>query len=374
MNGLFSGLSLLQFRIDPNLFREEDPTNTIIGLIICGAVLFILILIGAIRQKVISRSIERGRPVGSANRRGVAGYFKIRKIASSYGLNKDHTRILANIFKNEGVRDPERIFQNPASLDRIFRNAYRTIERNSRTDEAAQRLLIQLFALRNIIESAPGPGSASSNRIAANTPAILVIGRDNYPVKIISSESHTITTDVPRNALGTPIRLTRGTAVSISFFTQSSKGYSLEGRITGSTNSSKGPALELVHTGKAKSLVKRNYRRKQQNIECEYYNVALEVTGSGRNRTSRLITGNKMMTGTILDISAGGCSMKTTSPLSAGSRLKITIYVNKNAISVLGLVLRTNRSAGIGTVLHIKFLKVPRKAYNSISALVFGYD
>jgi hypothetical protein len=79
--------------------------------------------------------------------------------------------------------------------------------------------------------------------------------------------------------------------------------------------------------------------------------------------------------GSVLDISAGGCSLKTTAAVQVGSRIKINIDYDDNfIISVLGQVLRSNRSGAAGTILHIKFLKVPRRAFNSISALVFGYD
>jgi hypothetical protein len=66
--------------------------------------------------------------------------------------------------------------------------------------------------------------------------------------------------------------------------------------------------------------------------------------------------------------------MKTISSIQVGSRLKIDIdYSNELLISCLGQVLRTNRKGLAGTILHIKFLKVPRKALNAINALVFGY-
>jgi hypothetical protein len=35
--------------------------------------------------------------------------------------------------------------------------------------------------------------------------------------------------------------------------------------------------------------------------------------------------------------------------------------------------LRTNRT-GVNTVMHIKFLKVPRKGLNSINAIVYEYN
>jgi hypothetical protein len=41
-------------------------------------------------------------------------------------------------------------------------------------------------------------------------------------------------------------------------------------------------------------------------------------------------------------------------------------------IAALGQVLRTNRS-GISTIMHIKFLRIPRRSLNIINALVYEY-
>jgi c-di-GMP-binding flagellar brake protein YcgR len=95
----------------------------------------------------------------------------------------------------------------------------------------------------------------------------------------------------------------------------------------------------------------------------------------GRKRETKLVVDTRKYTGTVLDISIGGCSLKASAPIQVGSRLKISIdYDDNTLINVLGQVLRTNRSGAAGTIIHIKFLKVPRRAFNSISALVFGYD
>jgi hypothetical protein len=123
-----------------------------------------------------------------------------------------------------------------------------------------------------------------------------------------------------------------------------------------------------------KPLAKRKFRRKTTDIHCEFYFVKIEETGTGRKKTTRLVVGNKKYNGMIKDISVGGCSLKTSAPIPIGSRLKIVIdYDDNHVINVLGQVIRTNRSAA-GTILHIKFLKVPRRAFNSISTLVFGYN
>ncbi|MCL2473230.1 MAG: PilZ domain-containing protein, partial [Treponema sp.] len=301
--------------------------------------------------------------------------FTLYRISSEYGLDKDQSKLLENIFKNNAVTDPERVIKNSSLLDRQFKRTYKSIEKNSETEEDAQQHLVKLFSLRNVIEAGSDSNNPASTQLAENTPAILVSGNDNYPVRLYSSKGLNIVTEIPRNAVGTPVRMSKGANVTLSFFTKSSKGFALEGQVTGVVETSHGQGLQITHNGKMKPLVKRMYRRRQITIRCSFYHVFLEDSGMGRKKSQKLVVDNKRLTGHVLDVSIGGCSIKTTAPIQVGSRLKIAIDYDENyVINVLGQVIRTNRSGPAGAIIHIKFLKVPRRAFNSISALVFGYD
>jgi len=55
-------------------------------------------------------------------------------------------------------------------------------------------------------------------------------------------------------------------------------------------------------------------------------------------------------------------------------RLKLEFIDHDDSIvATLGEVVRISRG-GTGTVIHIKFLKVPRRSLNSINAMVYDYD
>ena len=365
---------LLQRQSEPmKYFKDDNPIEGMILLIAVGAVIVFSLLFHIIRNGV-STSVTGSKSKTSVTPRKF-NVFTLYRIAQTYGLDRDQTRLLEYVFRMDAVADPERVMANPALLDRHFKRAYRAIERNSESDEDAQQRLVKLFSLRNIIEAAPGLTSTSSGKVTENTPAILVYNNENYPVKVIVTRGQNMVTEIPRNALGTPVRLSKGSRVTLSFFTKSSKGFSFDGHVLGTVDTTQGPGLQISHTGKIKPLVKRMYRRKQTSISCEFFLVFLEESGSGRNKKSKLVVDSKRFTGSVLDVSIGGCSIKTPAPIQVGSRLKISIDYDDNfMIKVLGQVIRSNRSGPTGSILHVKFLKVPRKAFNSISAHVFGYD
>jgi hypothetical protein len=343
--------------------------------------MILIIALGAVIILSILFQIIRGgftKPVAGKNKSAIIprkfNAFVLRRISLSYGLDHEQTRLLEYVFRNDAVSDPDKVMNNPTLLDRHFKRAFKAIEKNSATDEDAQQNLVKLFSLRNAIEASSAANSGSSGQLSENMPAILGIGNDNFPVKVLVSKAQTVITEIPRNTLGTPMRFTKGTKVALSFFTKSSSGFSLDGQITGTTNTDQGPGLQIVHNGKSKPLVKRKSRRKQTDIECDFFFVNVEEIGTGRKKTSKLVVDSKKFSGTVKDISIGGCSIKTTAPIQVGTRLKLSLdYDDSNQITVLGQVIRSNRS-GIQSFIHIKFLKVPRRAFNSISTLVFGYN
>ena len=372
MFGIFNGMYLfLLQREQLRYFKEDNPVEAMIFIIAVGAVIVLALLFHFIRHSMSSSIAGKGKTVSPRK----FNAFTLYRIASAYGLDKEQTKLLEFVFRNDSVNDPERVMKNPALLDRHFKRTYRIIEKNSETDDDVQQRLVKLFSLRNVIEAAPGAGAEapSSNRLAENTPAVLAIDQDSYPVKVISSRGQNVITEIPKNTLGSHIRIARGTRLTLSFFTKASKGFSVNAQTVGIGNTDHGQGLQIVHTGRFTPLAKRKYRRKEASVRCEFFFVNLVETGTGRKQTSKMVVDSRKFSGTVLDLSIGGCSLKTSAPIQVGSRLKISILYDDNyPLSVLAQVLRSNRSSA-GNIIHAKFLKVPRKVFNSISALVYGY-
>ena len=361
------------FLLQDRYFKEDNPLEGLILAIAVGAIIVFSVLLYIIRR-ITSRSTLVEKSSSSPITPRKFNVFSFRHIASSYGLNRDQIKLLEAVFKNNGVTDPERVLKDPTLLDRHFKRAFNTIEKNYTSDEDTQERLANLFSLRNVLDGFPAAGKANPASIPENTPAILASGRESYPVKILTSRNQSVVTEIPRNVLGSPIRLVKGAPVSLSFFTKASNGFSFDGKINGFVNTDHGQGVQIAHTGKMKPLVKRQFHRRHIDVRCEFSPVRLEVYGKGRKKTSKLIVENKKFTGIVDNLSAGGCAMKSAAPIQAGSRLKIKIDNDENyPINILGQVLRSNKS-GARTVFHIKFLKVPRRAFNSISVLVFGYN
>jgi hypothetical protein len=369
MTGAFSGLSLYLLQ---TYFKEDDPMGALILVVGIGVSIVLVRIINFSRNRV-AKEVGTGKAGGVTPRK--FNGLTLRRIAKSYGLDRDQKKLLEYIFRLDEVSNPEKVMNNASLLDKHFKRAYRVIERNAETEEDVQIKLSRLFSLRNAIEASQGSDNtlSSTRQIAESTAAVLSTGKDSFPVKVISSKADNILVEYPRTVLGTPIHLSKGTKVSLAFFTKSSKGFSFDSRVLGTSDTPRGLTLQLAHSNLIKSLVPRRFRRKQMLLACVFFLVFADETGAGRKRVTKLTVDRRRYTGTILDISVGGCSMKTAAAVPVGSRLKITIDSGDVTINVLGQVLRTNKGGAGGMVMHIKFLKIPRKAMNIINTMVFGF-
>ncbi|MDR0404073.1 MAG: PilZ domain-containing protein [Treponema sp.] len=356
---------------DVSYFKEDNPIAGMAVLIGIGGIVLIALLVNLLKNGLNLGSRKGG---GAAQRR--FSTFALHRAAKPYGLNHDQIKVLEYVFKSGGVTDPAHTLSLPAVLDKHFKRAYKQIEKSANTEEEAQQRLALLFSVRSAIDMVQNTTAQAptTQQLSANQAAVLTANQESYSVKVLSVKGDGILVDCPRNAIGSLIRFPRGTRVTLAFFTKTNKGFSFNSQVLGVTDTSFGPALQLSHSGRPKAMTQRRFRRRQSVLACGYYFVRIE---EAKNKKSgpRMTVEAKRYTGSVVDISAGGCAIKTSISVPVGARLKIEFEYFRSVLPVaaLGQVLRTNRG-GIGsTIMHIKFLKVPRKTMNAINTIVFEY-
>ncbi|MCL1813476.1 MAG: PilZ domain-containing protein [Treponema sp.] len=352
-------------------FKDDNPIAGYAILIGIGAILVLVF---------ISSLIKNGLGAGKGPRKGSAprriSMFAMRRVAKTYRLDHDQTKALEYVLRSNGVTDPETTTSNPTALDKHFKRAFKQIENNAHSEEDAQQKMALLFSVRNAIDIQhnTSAGTTSGQRISMGMSGILSVNNGSYPVKVVSAKGEIVLVDCPRNAVGSMIKFPKGTRVNLAFFSKNNKGYSFDSQVVGIAETSFGPALQLSHAREAKAMTQRRFRRTSASLNCDFYMVRIETIKS--KKPPKMVVDSRRMTGSVMDISIGGCAIKTAISVPAGSKLKIEFdYANRAVpIAVLGQVLRINRSGIANTVIHIKFLKVPRKAMNAINTLVFEYS
>jgi hypothetical protein len=340
-------------------------TNVAIGF---GIIVLIIFIFYFINKKTNQGRKKGGSSVGARR----FSFFELHRIARDCGLNRDQTRMFEYVLRTGSVSNLESVLNSPSQLDQHFKRTYKMIARSAPNQDELNSRLATLFSTRNTIETNIGNVGieTSTRQIPDNSTAVMGVGEMNYQVKVITSKGDAVVVENPVSNSGRVLNLSRGTKVSLAVFTKSNKGFSVESRILESADTQNGPVVQLAHSGEIKRLSNRRFRRRRMVIPVSFYLVHVE----GTKKNQRMVVDKRRFTGNIMDVSIGGCSIKTNMHInSAGQRLKIEFtFKDGGNIATLGEVLRTNRT-GINTILHIKFLKVPRKSLNSINAMVYEY-
>jgi hypothetical protein len=121
-----------------------------------------------------------------------------------------------------------------------------------------------------------------------------------------------------------------------------------------------------------KNFTIHRYKRVETHIPAVFYLVVEKEVRQGLKMIKKLLLDSKKHTGTILNISSGGCAISTSSSLKAGGRIKLEFKMGKTNAAALAQILRVNKNQS-GSVLHLRFLKVSAKSLNAINIFVYNY-
>lgn len=355
--------------------QESDPVMGIALFAALGVLIAVLAISNIAKNGIGSSSSSFGAAPSGGRR---FSRWATRKAASSYGLDGDQAALLEAIFRKAQVSDPAATMANASLLDKHFKRAFREIESAADTDAAAEENKSLLFSIRGAVESAQGSQArvVSSHRLPDGLAATLTNQKgETYPVRIVSAKGENLVVDAPRSAVGTPIRLPRGAKVFLSFYVKSSQGFRFETRCMGTQDTPRGPVLELAHSDRIAALPNRRHRRKEVRMSCYFAHVTIEERMVGRKVEKKTLVDDRRALGTVMDVSAGGCAIKSAAPLRAGEYLKIEFDdPHGRALAALGRVVRTNKAGAVGGIMHVQFVKSTRRTINAINAAVYGYD
>ena len=97
--------------------------------------------------------------------------------------------------------------------------------------------------------------------------------------------------------------------------------------------------------------------------------------GTGRNAQKRaFVDKNRGILGTIIEVSAGGCSIRATRPLPKGALIKIDFETERSkSVSSYGKVVGVGKEEGLGTIMHVMFTKVSKLNLNRINSYIYEY-
>jgi len=352
--------------------KKQSSTSITIGIIVF--IVFIMLLVISGRSSGSGSKSGSGRSSGS--RPGSYNKKAFRKRAIAMGLSKPELRTLEYLIKTYKVRDSYNLLKNSKTLNSTLQKALNRLEEDITPQNIKEGQKLLLYRIKQKIERNSEKKQLMSGtkqlnpgqRLHLSTP-----GGTRYESQVSSNLKDYLGVKIPRDDHGNQIRWKKWTKVQVFFWKPNGQGYSFSSKVSGYNNIKGVPSLFLQHSKSIQQAQQRKYRRKPLGKPAYFYPIRIITSGYGRNQKRKAVVDTSAgILGTIIEISAGGCSMRASYPLGAGELLKMEFEaVDGEKIVVFGKNKSIKRIKPMGAVMHIMFTKVSQKNINSINSYIY---
>lgn len=299
------------------------------------------------------------------------------RAARNAGLSKPQTALLEKLTKACKVKQPMLIFTSAGMLDDVLKRGIYAVEAGSAPAEAKQAQLNMIYSIKQLIDAnaaKPSAGRSTAALRAGQQIAVMPEMGGRYPCKIVSNMREMIAITAPEDQAGHQQRWRKGTRCKVVFWRENDAGYAFISKVVG-YNTIKGVScMFLQHSKTIRREQQRRQRRKSLSRPCFFYPIrVMEVAGSKRPSRKAVVQYNLRGMGTIVDISAGGCSIRSRQPLERGALAKIELEITRrDTLTAFGKVRRV-RAERAGGVMHVMFTRVSSDNLNKIYSFVYDY-
>jgi len=303
---------------------------------------------------------------------------EIKRVSQTYGFTKEQSDFFASICRSAGVPKPTLVLQSHSSTDQLFNRAYHQLNANSATNAEAERHKTLLFSIREQIENHRRVAKViKSTRAIEPGQGFTFITRANeqYPSTILDNTPYGMLCAVPRDIFQNEIRMPILAKIQVFFFSKSGQSYKLRTRLLRYEYGKSSTQMLLAHTDKVEALPARRHERKSFETACTFTHVNVQTVVNGRHSEHRFYPTDRSFTGTLADISAGGCSVHTHTPARVGEYIELRFKLSgRQEESAIGKVVKINEVAGRALqAMHVQFAKIPRASMNRIFTFVYNY-
>lgn len=355
-------------RYSGQLFKQSSDPKT--SLIFVGIILALFVLL------VIGNTLSQRKAKSGINRKFNRRAF--RKNAQNLGLTKKQTLLLEDFIKTYHVTKPFGLLSNTSILNNTLGKAVRDAEHLQGTNLQRENRKLQIYRIKQRIERVAGRHgkivSTKDFRLNDKITFELESGL-RYNSLITANLKEFFCGQIPTDKHGDEIRWKKGTRIKIYLWGTGGAEFSFVSKTLG-YNSIKGfSSILLSHSQKINHSHQRKFRRKILNRPCYFFPIKIIESGYGRKVTKEaVILKNQSHLGTIIDVSAGGCSINSNSPLRRGELLKIEFETTRgNSVVAFGKVINMRLTGKRRGIMHIMFTKASGKNLNRINAYVYDF-
>ncbi len=324
-----------------------------------------------------TRSVQsKVKGISSAGKTQSFHGFGFRRIGHDIGFSNEQIGFLETYGRKFQIANPEHTLRNPQALDEFLKKAFQDIESHSETEAIHDQRASMLFQIREYIDQMRSSGKAisSTHSLQKGTAFTFITPEEeHYTSRIVSVDPGGLGCVIPRDGLSQELRFKRGTKLNCFFYSGPQTGYTYETKVLGYVQSGASSLMVTRHSDHVDPLPARKHRRRQTSQPCDLTPVNIVVVSNAPKPSRQAVVSGRPFPGQILDMSAGGLSVRTVQAGDEGAYLKIDFALPQGKLSSIGRIVKVNRLKNTGGILHLQFAKISRKDINKILSYVYRY-
>jgi len=361
---------LLQMRYE-GFKKGGNPNAIYIGLAAFACLIIVIIVISRMRSR--SNAIKSGKPPARYSQK------MFRKKARSLGLSGPHISTLEHLISRFEIKNPFSLLQNTTFLDTILKKGIREIDHQVASNDVKEAEKLTIYHIKQLIERNSQKKTVyATTKQLKNNQSIVVSPETGgrYKTYVTSNLKDAFSVKVPSDEKGSPTRWRKWMPVQAYFFKENGQGYTFKSKALGYNTIKNTSSLLIQHSNSIIQIQQRRYRRKEIEKPAYFYPVKVVTVGVGKDAQKKAVISDKRgALGTILDVSAGGCSIRTNFPLRKGDLIKVEFEaLKRNQVTAFGKVKGIRKLKPVGAVMHTQFTRVSRKYLNQINSFVYELE
>lgn len=302
---------------------------------------------------------------------------EFNQVISIYQLTKDQAAIFAKLCKTYNIIHALRLVENKKTLTELFDRALEQLNVVTPSNREIEQKKTLIFTMREAIENKRLAlrNSISTTRSLQNDQSLTFIVKsgEHYPLKIIDNSNDGLVCPIPRDSFGNELRLPLWSKIQCIFSSRTGQAYHFPSRILRFESGLNETKMLLSHSNNIKAMPNRNHDRKAFETACQFCQVTVANVVNGKHTEHKFYPLPRISNGVMLDISVGGCSIKTSNPLGKDEYLQITCTLeNKTEEKIIGKVKRVFSPDSTSTVMNIQFAKMSRTTMNRIFSYIYN--
>jgi c-di-GMP-binding flagellar brake protein YcgR len=352
----------------PLAARQTALPYTVMAFALVGiGVLFLLWIVWKILQKRKESpeyiEAQKNRPTTIKD---------IQALAKKISLTRQEALLLYNICFRQKARNIYYLWNDEEYLDGLLREEFlRLRQKNAESDVyEVFKLKSRLERIERMQHSIPSSHSIPEGE----TLTLPATGGRFYSFKIRKNDQDSLVLEVPKNLEGTEFCPKPLDKIVMTYMTKRGTQYVLSSRVIRFQHGAGGVHEMVINHSNAVSMQNRR-QWKRINIGNKCLFSAVEEKTGRRGEVTYSPKENKYE-GTLADVSAGGCMIKTQLPIKRDQKLWIKINLpERGEFEAYGLIVSAQKNNETNEfALHISFIEIDEKDRNDIFAFVYNYQ